>query len=121
MKKLQKILVVCMVFTLITAMAGCGEKASKYEGTWELNKVKASGMFVDNPAEMGMQMKIIVSKDGKGTLILNKEKNDMTWKDIDGGVEISDGKDTLKAIEQKDGTLKLKFEGMEMYMKKAKK
>ena len=40
MKKLQKILVVCMVFTLITAMAGCGEKASKYEGTWELNKVK---------------------------------------------------------------------------------
>ena len=45
----------------------------------------------------------------------------MTWKDIDGGVEISDGKETLKAIEQKNGTLKLKFEGMEMYMVKAKK
>ena len=121
MKKIQKILVVCMVFAIVTAMAGCGDKASKYEGTWELSKVKASGMSVDNPAKLGMQMKIIVGKDSKGTLILNKEKEEMTWKDIDGGVEISDGKETLKAIEQKNGTLKLKFEGMEMYMVKAKK
>ena len=51
---------------------------------------------------------------------MNKEKGDMKWKDIDKGIEIKEGNKKYKAVEQKDGKLKMKVEGMDFFFKKKK-
>ena len=119
MKNVKRILAVSMILAMVFIMASCGGSESKYAGTWKLDKVSASGMEI-TPAQMNMKFEFTVSGDGKGTLTMNKEKGDMKWKEIDKGIELQEGNKKYKTVEQKDGRLKMKVEGMDFFFKKKK-
>lgn len=92
-KNVAKLLVVCMLMTLVMALASCGgsKEASPYVGTWNAVNISYSGIEM-SPEEVGLEFTLVINEDGTLAATTNGEDDgNGNWEETDDGISITDG------------------------------
>ena len=92
-KNVAKLLVVCMIMTLVMALASCGgsKEASPYVGTWNAVNISYSGIEM-TPDEVGLEFTLVVNEDGTLAATTNGEDDgEGKWEETEDGISITDG------------------------------
>ena len=92
-KNVAKLLVVCMIMTLVMALASCGgsKEASPYVGTWKAVNISYSGIEM-TPDEVGLEFTLVVNEDGTLAATTNGEDDgEGEWEETEDGISITDG------------------------------
>ena len=94
-KNVAKLLVVCLIMTMVMALASCGggssEEQSPYVGTWNAVSISYSGIEME-PSEVGLEFQLVVNEDGTLAATTNGESDgEGNWEATDDGISITDG------------------------------
>ena len=112
-KNVARLLVVCLLMTMVMALASCGgsaEEQSPYVGTWNAVKISYSGIEM-TPEDVGLEFNLVVNEDGTLAATTNGESDgEGKWEATDSGISITDatGSD-ISGVLNEDGQLVVDF------------
>lgn len=92
-KNVAKLLVVCMIMTMVMALASCGgsKEASPYVGTWNAVNINYQGIEMA-PDEVGLEFTLVINEDGTLAATTNGEDDgEGEWEETEDGISITDG------------------------------
>ena len=92
-KNVAKLLVVCLIMTMVMALASCGgsKEASPYVGTWNAVSISYSGVEM-TPEDVGLEFQLVINEDGTLAATTNGEADgEGNWEATDDGIKITDG------------------------------
>ena len=111
-KNVAKLLVVCLIMTMVMALASCGgsKEQSPYVGTWNAVSISYSGIDME-PSEVGLEFQLVVNEDGTLAATTNGENDgNGKWEESDDGISITDGTGSeMSATLNDDGQLVVDF------------
>ena len=82
------LLALVVTLVLVLTLGGSGKTCV---GTWEFEKATYQGMTISKNAELGLQMELVLSPDGTGTMDVDGDVGGVTWVEEPGGCVITDG------------------------------
>ena len=92
-KNVAKLLVVCMIMTMVMALASCGgsKEVSPYVGTWNAVSISYSGIEM-TPEDVGLEFQLVINEDGTLAATTNGEDDgNGDWEETEDGISITDG------------------------------
>ena len=111
-KNVAKLLVVCMIMTMVMALASCGssKEQSPYVGTWNAVNISYSGVEM-KPDEVGLEFQLVINEDGTLSATTNGEADgEGEWEATDDGLNIKDGTGSeMTGTMNEDGQLIVDF------------
>ena len=122
MKKLVSLLLAMMVACMmVPAMAEV--TAETVTGEWFVTEMLAGEMSI-NPADMGMEISLVLNEDGTMVMTMAGESQNGTWALADGKVQLTAGEgdeaSTVEMTVEEDGTLKGGDEGQVLVFSREK-
>ena len=81
------LLALVVTLVLVLTLGGSGKTCV---GTWEFEKATYQGMTISKNAELGLQMELVLSPDGTGTMDVDGDVGGVTWVEEPGGCVITD-------------------------------
>lgn len=91
-KNVAKLLVVCLIMTMVMALASCGgsKEASPYVGTWNAVSISYSGVEM-TPEDVGLEFQLVINEDGTLAATTNGEADgEGEWEESEDGISITD-------------------------------
>jgi len=91
-KNVAKLLVVCLIMTMVMALASCGgsKEESPYVGTWNAVNISYSGVEM-TPEDVGLEFQLVINEDGTLAATTNGEADgEGNWEATDDGISITD-------------------------------
>ena len=93
-KNVAKLLVVCLIMTMVMALVSCGgssKEQSPYVGTWNAVNISYGGVEM-TPKDVGLEFQLVVNEDGTLAATTNGEDDgEGNWEATDDGISIKDG------------------------------
>ncbi len=91
-KNVAKLLVVCLLMTMVMALVSCGgsKEESPYVGTWNAVNISYSGVEMA-PEDAGLEFTLVINEDGTLAATTNGEADgEGKWEATDDGISITD-------------------------------
>ena len=77
---MKRIVALALVLTMVFALAACGAGGGAKPGTYTLTKMIADGEdYTSMLGMLGMEITMVLEKDGTGYMDMYGEKMDITW------------------------------------------
>ncbi|MCR5134200.1 MAG: hypothetical protein K6B12_01045 [Clostridiales bacterium] len=91
-KNVAKLLVVCLLMTMVMALVSCGgsKEESPYVGTWNAVNISYGGVEMA-PEDVALEFTLVINEDGTLAATTNGEADgEGKWEATDDGISITD-------------------------------